>query len=109
MRTQSDAGRPSEINTSHRRAEPAPYLDWTPDHHAWMDDASCLWMLDWIDADPRQARMVCVGDPKRGIDPCPVLRQCREWVLSKRQPEQWGVWAGMTPKQMAALRTKIAA
>lgn len=46
------------------------------------------------------------GPAKRVCANCPVALECFRFALSTRQ--RWGVWAGTTPKQRAALR-KLAA
>jgi WhiB family redox-sensing transcriptional regulator len=43
-----------------------------------------------------RARLVCAG--------CPVLKQCRAFILSCEEPDcRYGFWAGTTPDERARL------
>lgn len=77
---------------------------------AWMDHAACAsehpdWWFAPEGGDPgcradreQYATAICAG--------CPVRLACLAYAL--RRGEQYGVWGGLTPTQLNALRRKRA-
>lgn len=71
----------------------------------WMRDAACARLGFEADqtffpegrgANLHEARRVCQG--------CPVIDQCREYVMSfEKQSHRFGMWAGMSPQQRERL------
>ncbi|CAN5814324.1 hypothetical protein BH18ACT6_BH18ACT6_25390 [soil metagenome] len=84
--------------------ELAALVEWVGQHldpPAWHRAAACR------NADPdlffvgqgrssREAKAICAV--------CPVIADCSEWALRQRHLQ--GVWAGMTPPEMAAERKR---
>lgn len=70
----------------------------------WTAKAACR------NADPETFfpnSMEDAGPAKRVCASCTVALECFQFALGTKQ--QWGVWAGTTPKQRAALRKLAAA
>lgn len=65
----------------------------------WVRDARCAQIGDPDLFFPEEgnrntdAKAVCNGRPDKGIPPCPVREQCRQWALER--PELYGVWGGL--------------
>lgn len=67
---------------------------------SWMDEAACKgkteMMFPYAENDItyiRGARKLCKS--------CPVREQCEEYALEFPSGDMHGVWAGMTPRQLA--------
>lgn len=93
--------------------------DTEPEHRApsriWLPIEEADWMTNGLCAqtDPeayypekgestRVAKRICNGDPKRGIDPCPVRAQCLEYALDAG--ERFGIWGGLSEPERRKLR-----
>jgi WhiB family redox-sensing transcriptional regulator len=69
---------------------------------SWQDDAACkgrtadMFPPRGENALQELARAICAT--------CPVLEQCRQWVLENPQP--YGVWAGMAGKEISEARKR---
>lgn len=49
----------------------------------------------------QRAKRVCNGDPKRGIEPCPIRMRCLEVALANHEV---GIWGGTTEAERSAIR-----
>jgi hypothetical protein len=79
-----------------------------PEDAVWQDAASCKGSTDMMFPGHYKdisyigpARRMCNGSPKDGIAACPVKVQCEAYALSFPAADMHGVWAGMTPRQLA--------
>lgn len=65
----------------------------------WAKDAACIGKTDILENPDleKEAKALCLGDPQRGIPPCPVIEECSRWVFGLRLKLDPGcVTAGMT-------------
>ena len=73
---------------------------------AWFEDAACRGVTELMFPQGHKdvsyikgARTVCRG--------CPVRDQCKDYALSFPAADMHGVWAGMTPRQLAAEQKRL--
>lgn len=85
-------------------------LAWSPDLD-WQTEALCKQVgleLFYSDAGETaataMAKRVCNGDPDKGVEPCPVLRECLSWSLDIN--DSWAVLGGMSPRQRQRYATE---
>lgn len=65
----------------------------------WVKAAACGGQADILENPDleKEAKALCLGDPLRGVPPCPVIEECSRWVFGLRLKLDPGcVTAGMT-------------
>lgn len=72
----------------------------TPTEH-WSQQALCAGKTDKMF--PKEHKdLSYISEARRMCRQCPVRRECLEYALSFPASDQHGVWAGLTPRQLAA-------
>lgn len=76
----------------------------------WRDRAECLGMdpEDWFPVSELESGVALahVESVKLICDRCPVIDSCLSWALGAQ--EQHGIWGGMTAKERASLKRRVA-
>jgi len=67
----------------------------------WMDDAACKGKTELMF--PYKAKDITyITGARKLCKGCPVADQCLEYALEFPPGDMHGVWAGLTPRQLAA-------
>tara|TARA_B100000287_G_scaffold15952_1_gene16102 strand:- start:1325 stop:1711 length:387 start_codon:yes stop_codon:yes gene_type:complete len=83
-------------HTNPEKPPPSPAL---PPH--WSDDAACAGKAEKMFPKAHKD-LSYISDARRICRQCPVRQDCLEYALSFPASDLHGVWAGLTPRQLAA-------
>ena len=72
-----------------------------PTRYHWSQDALCKGKTDKMF--PKEHKdLSYISEARRLCRQCPVRRECLDYALGFPASDQHGVWAGLTPRQLAA-------
>lgn len=79
------------------------------DDYDWRDDAACRGRTsEFFPKEGSHKSLEHIGPARKICASCPVLEQCREWVLESFPPtDLHGIWAGLSPRQVASEQQRL--